>query len=297
MGLINREATFKCKIVDHGLSRSSNSWPQWVAQLQAFEIYDEDEKVWVDWTDQEENQISTYMVLVGSKGETLGVSQLVAATGWDGSSFIELGGLDLSEVTVQARVELHSYNGKESYQVSWLDAGDATPGRSVKKLDAGGMKALEAEFKQFLTASKAPAKVTKPTEAEFKQFLAASKAPAKVTKPTKAPARPRKRKAPVTTVEESVLDLDVTLMAPPDGPVEPPLLATPPDPSLPTGKSTKQEAWDTVVSLKRADISDSEFSTIWVAAVEAIGKKNQKLLTEEDWFTVREDVLGQTAKF
>ena len=276
MGLINREATFKCKIVDHGLSRSSNSWPQWVAQLQAFEIYDEDEKVWVDWTDQEENQISTYMVLVGGKGETLGVSQLVAATGWDGSSFIELGGLDLSEVTVQARVELHSYNGKESYQVSWLDAGDATPGRSVKKLDAGGMKALEAEFKQFLTASKAPAKVTKPT---------------------KAPARPRKRKAPVTTVEESVLDLDVTLMAPPDGPVEPPLLATPPDPSLPTGKSTKQEAWDTVVSLKRADISDSEFSTIWVAAVEAIGKKNQKLLTEEDWFTVREDVLGQTAKF
>jgi len=276
MGLINREATFKCKIVDHGLSRSSNSWPQWVAQLQAFEIYDEDEKVWVDWTDQEENQISTYMVLVGGKGETLGVSQLVAATGWDGSSFIELGGLDLSEVTVQARVELHSYNGKESYQVSWLDAGDATPGRSVKKLDAEGMKALEAEFKQF---------------------LAASKAPAKVTKPTKAPARPRKRKAPVTTVEESVLDLDVTLMAPPDGPVEPPLLATPPDPSLPTGKSTKQEAWDTVVSLKRADISDSEFSTIWVAAVEAIGKKNQKLLTEEDWFTVREDVLGQTAKF
>ena len=276
MGLINREATFKCKIVDHGLSRSSNSWPQWVAQLQAFEIYDEDEKAWVDWTDQEENQISTYMVLVGGKGETLGVSQLVAATGWDGSSFIELGGLDLSEVTVQARVELHSYNGKESYQVSWLDAGDATPGRSVKKLDAGGMKALEAEFKQFLTASKAPAKVTKPT---------------------KAPARPRKRKAPVTTVEESVLDLDVTLMAPPDGPVEPPLLATPPDPSLPTGKSTKQEAWDTVVSLKRADISDSEFSTIWVAAVEAIGKKNQKLLTEEDWFTVREDVLGQTAKF
>ena len=276
MGLVNREATFKCKIVDHGLSRSSNSWPQWVAQLQAFEIYDEDEKVWIDWTDQEENQISTYMVLVGSKGETLGVSQLVAATGWDGSSFIELGGLDLSEVTVQARVELHSYNGKESYQVSWLDAGDATPGRSVKKLDAGGMKALEAEFKQFLTASKAPAKVTKPT---------------------KAPARPRKRKAPVTTVEESVLDLDVTLMAPPDGPVEPPLLATPPDPSLPTGKSTKQEAWDTVVSLKRADISDSEFSTIWVAAVEAIGKKNQKLLTEEDWFTVREDVLGQTAKF
>ena len=276
MGLVNREATFKCKIVDHGLSRSSNSWPQWVAQLQAFEIYDEDEKVWVDWTDQEENQISTYMVLVGGKGETLGVSQLVAATGWDGSSFIELGGLDLSEVTVQARVELHSYNGKESYQVSWLDAGDATPGRSVKKLDAGGMKALEAEFKQFLTASKAPAKVTKPT---------------------KAPARPRKRKAPVTTVEESVLDLDVTLMAPPDGPVELPLLATPPDPSLPTGKSTKQEAWDTVVSLKRADISDSEFSTIWVAAVEAIGKKNQKLLTEEDWFTVREDVLGQTAKF
>ena len=276
MGLVNREATFKCKIVDHGLSRSSNSWPQWVAQLQAFEIYDEDERVWVDWTDQEENQISTYMVLVGSKGETLGVSQLVAATGWDGSSFIELGGLDLSEVTVQARVELHSYNGKESYQVSWLDAGDATPGRSVKKLDAGGMKALEAEFKQFLTASKAPAKVTKPT---------------------KAPARPRKRKAPVTTVEESVLDLDVTLMAPPDGPVEPPLLATPPDPSLPTGKSTKQEAWDTAVLLKRADISDSEFSTIWVAAVEAIGKKNQKLLTEEDWFTVREDVLGQTAKF
>jgi len=276
MGLVNREATFKCKIVDHGLSRSSNSWPQWVAQLQAFEIYDEDEKVWVDWTDQEENQISTYMVLVGGKGETLGVSQLVAATGWDGSSFIELGGLDLSEVTVQARVELHSYNGKESYQVSWLDAGDATPGRSVKKLDAEGMKALEAEFKQFLTASKAPAKVTKPT---------------------KAPARPRKRKAPVATVEESALDLDVTLMAPPDGPVEPPLLATPPDPSLPTGKSTKQEAWDTVVSLKRADISDSEFSTIWVAAVEAIGKKNQKLLTEEDWFTVREDVLGQTAKF
>jgi len=90
MGLVNREATFKCKIVDHGLSRSSNSWPQWVAQLQAFEIYDEDEKVWVDWTDQEENQISTYMVLVGGKGETLGVSQLVAATGWDGSSFIEL---------------------------------------------------------------------------------------------------------------------------------------------------------------------------------------------------------------
>ena len=79
MSLISQEATFRCRIVDHGISFTTNQYPQWTARLRAVEIYDGEEKVWVDWSDVDENQITAYMVLIGSKGETLNVQQIMKA--------------------------------------------------------------------------------------------------------------------------------------------------------------------------------------------------------------------------
>ena len=112
MSLIDREATFRGTIVDHGVSLTKNDWPQWVVRFKATEIWDDEDQVWVDWTDVDECEITGYMVLFGSTGVTLTAKQLVKAVGWNGISYTELNDLDLSNIIVQFRVEKRTHENK-----------------------------------------------------------------------------------------------------------------------------------------------------------------------------------------
>lgn len=282
MSLIDRAATFRGIVTDHGVSLTKNEWPQWIAQLQAVEIYDDEEKVWVDWTDVEEREITAYQVLLGSKGETLNAQQIKKAIGWDGVSYSGLAALDLSEAKVQFRVETNVYEGKETLQVNWIDEYDAEPGRSVRKLDADGLREIDAKYKRYLNPTK---KVT----------------PAK--KPTTPPAvkakgvKPTQPKAPVTKKPKKGA---VDPLGPPEGPVTPKQAAEPSIPTPPSqavGTCTKQEVWDEVVEKtkeKRAngEISDSQLSEAWTGAVGKFGNDPDKL-TGEQWYQVRIDILDK----
>jgi len=267
--LLQNEGSYLCRIIDHGISLTKNKYPQWVARLEAVEVYNAENEVWVDISDLEENEITTYQTLIGSKGETLSVQNIMNATGWDGVSLVELGELDLSEVLIQARVEYDTYNGKTSLKVTWLDSKDAVPGMGVvKKLTGDDLKKVDAEFRRY---SSHKAKVT-PTKAPPK---APPKSPSKMEKAEKIAAAQEVAGIP----------------APPTPPA-------PPADGLPVGKCTKREAWEAVYDLRTSDITDEQLAKLWATAInEVTGKTDQKKVTETEWFAIREALLDKIGKF
>jgi len=272
MSLIDREATFKGNIIDHAVSLTKNEFPQFVCKLVAKEIYDEDDQVWVDWTDVEENEITAYLVLYGKNGETLNCTQVEKATGWDGLSFQQLNDADLSEVTVQFRVEYRTYQNKTTLQVTWFDAADAEPGRAVRKLDASELKSLDAKYKAMLKNN--AGKKTAPVKAGAKTT---------VTKPGKVTAKNIKSTAPKGPVKKKSSPSPTTAAEIAD---------------LPAGRCTKQECWDTIVELKDKSVTDEANAKAYLDAIlEVSGSNDQDALTDEQWFQVKEIVLEKNAAF
>lgn len=267
MSLVDRTGTFRGVITDHAVSLTTNQFPQLVAQLQGLEYFDDDEKVWVDWSEQEEREITGYFVLFGGKDkETLTCKQIKKVTGWSGKSFTELNDMDMSEVKLQFRVVEHTYNENTSMQVEWIDEYDATPGRSVKKLEKKELAELDAKYKPVLTATSGgatPAKAPK--------------------KPRTAPKAPKNGPPTATEAVEA----------------EKNLLKAPARTDVPTGKRTKKEAWDNVVDLKDKGITDQQLSEAWCAACEKIAGKAtlDSKITPEQWFLIQETVYETTAAF
>lgn len=287
MSLIDRAATFRGNIVDHAVNVSTNDYPQFVPQLIANEIWDKEEQVWVDWSKYEEREITAYLCLFGSKGEVeFNMRQVKAVTGWNGNSFQELNDADLSKVTLQFRVEENTYQEKTRLQVSWIDVADATPGHQVTKLDASELKQLDAQYARFLGKKTVPtkAKTTKPAGPK-----AASKVKAKGIEPTqpKGPVKKRTKKSNDPLGPDSVPPAPEEQTAP---------IPAPPDPGLPTGHCTKQEAWEAAYMLKAKEYDDEKIAIIWRGAMKKVAPGvEQKAFTDEQWFKVKEIVLDQTA--
>ncbi len=307
--LINQAGTYKCRIVDHGLAKSSGGWPQWVAQFEAVEAYDKENDTWLDWSDQEDNEIKGYFVLIGGKGETLGVKQIMAATGWDGVSLIELAAMDLSEVIVQTRIEPNTYKEKTTLQISWMDHEDAVPGGSVQKLDADGVKKLQAEFGNLLVNAGTVKAAGAPPKGNPK---APPVAPGVVTKTSKAYKIAAAKevagvKDAATTATDGGTPTGATAAETtgvPDAPASEDGPAMPSDdegttekPELPTKKCTKTVAWETVVEYSRDDVSDEARATAWGEAKSKIDKTRVKDYTEEDWCIVMHATLDVVASF
>lgn len=266
MSLINRAATFRGRIVDHGVNLSpKQECPQWVASLLAQEIYDEETETWVAWP-VEESEITAYQVLFSSKGETLNVQQVKKITDWDGASFEGLAGLDLSEAGIQFRVEENIYEEKTRLQVAWIDEYDAQPGRTVRKLNPEELKQVDAMYKKFLKpVAPVAAKKTKPTT------------PGKVTKKGIKPTQP---KAPVTKVPPvPEVKSDIPETSGTNG----------------AGSCTKSEAWNEVVKQTRdRNIKDEVLSKTWLTAVKKYATNNDPdTISEEDWFQVQTEVLDK----
>lgn len=303
MSLIDRASTFRGRITDHGVSKSTNGYPQWVASLVALEIYDAEDQVWVDWSGYDVNEITAYLVLFGGKGETLAVQQLKKITGWNGLAFSDLNSLDLSETKIQFRVEENTYEGKTRLQVAWVDEYDAEPGRTVRKLDPEDLKALDAQYANLLKQSGkkvAPAKARQ-TATEANK----AETPGKVTKKGVKPTQP---KGPVKKVSRSgAKDPLGPDAAPPETKRKidketidnmPDLPQAPPDPALPVGHCTKDEAWVIVNDLKDQEYTDDQIGDIWLGALQQVAPGvRQKDITDEQWFLVKEKVLEKTAKF
>lgn len=267
MALINQEGTFRGRVIDHAVNYSSGRYLQLELQLQATELYDgDDEHPWVDWTDVAENQLTAYLNLVSSKDKkSLNCKQAEIALGWSGKSFKELETMNLSEILIQFRVEMKTYLEKTRPQVTWIDHYDATPGRTVRRLDAAELRQLDAKFKNVLGGKATPASA--PTSA-----------------PKGKPVVPKGRvAAPKGTVKPPVVKGKVTTKATTEV----------------KGKMSKQEAWDTCVDLKDdKKVTDQGLADAWVAALrEVVPNKTDEQVTPEEWFLVYEKVAEKTAMF
>jgi len=278
MNAIDRPATFRGSIVSHAVSLSKNDFPQWVAELRGTEIWDEEEKVWVDWTDVELNGIIAYLCLFGGKGETLTCTQVKKITGWEGLSFASLNEMDLSETGIQFRVAWNTYDGKDTLQVEWVDEYDATPGSAIRTLDADEMKALDARFKSQMTKTAPATAPGKPTT--------------KPTSPGKVTAKGKKstqKKGPVKKVDRPAAP---AAPAAPEAPAMPEAEGVLPD--LREGKRSKKAAWENVNEVRLPHVSEKMQADAWLAAiVEVSGQNEPDVLTEEQWYQVEVIVLEE----
>ena len=255
MSQIDKTGTFRGRILDAGVAKTKNGFPQWTAQLQADEYYDEDTKQWVDWTSYEEKHISVYAVLFGSEGKSLlSYGQLQKALGWSGVSFSELATIDYSQAKIQFRVETNLYNDIVTLQVKWIDTYDAEPGRTIQKLDPVAIKELDAKYANGLRqASGGP----KPKKVES------------VPVPTPAPVPAKVRKARTPKTEELV-------------PPSPPK-------SVSSETCTKEQAWNSAYEAKDPSVDDNQISEIWLKTIETQG--GEKAITF--WGVIRDLVIEQ----
>ena len=277
MGLISREGTFRGVATDSGVALSSGGFPQFVANITVTEIYDFDEKEWVDWSGQDE-EITAYLVLFGGNGKpTLTAKQLQKALGWSGQSFQELNDANYEAVPFQFRVEENEYNDKVTLQVSWIDAYDAVPGRQVQKLDAADIKKLD---KLFAT--------------QLKGFGG--------TKVASAPATGK----PSVPVESNAAgtDPEETVQAEPEIPLKTTKGKTKKDAktALPAGTCTKSEAWRSLIGLIedcQPKMPDEQRAGIFTDAMQKIAPaaKSKAEVTPEQWFEIKEECTTTVLKF
>jgi hypothetical protein len=319
---------FRGTIVDAGIDVTSGGFPQFVAKLHVDEMYDEEAKEWAVWEDfgWEGNEgdmrdIVSYNILMGQKGATRSHEQVVKITGWAGDSFAALAAMDCVGMQIQWRNEENTYQEKTSVQVSWIDVYDAEPGGTVRKLDAKGIKDLDAKYKAFMPNAAKPEKAassgkrgtkkpaTAPVEEPATEETKAD-APA-TTKPkttTTKPGRPKggaKKKPDAPAVDPTKDAKRLAKSSAPPAPEEKPATTEPPaggeeeeTPFDTGGPCTKNEAWDDICELKKEDVTDSELAKVWLEQIELVAPGvAQDEITQEQWGSVRAAVLDLTAVF
>ena len=263
MELINQKGAYRGVITDAGFSQSTGGFPQEVLSLRAAEVYDSETDTWLP-ADPEANEITWYGVLIDSKDkETKNAQQLKKITGWNGVSFVDLSQMNLVDVPIQFRVEPNTYKENTTLQVSWIDTTDAPPFRTVMKLDAADVAALQSRYASVLASTKSAAKP-----------VSAVSAPKTVTKPVTKPAT--KPKATKPTAPK----------------------VTKPKPTAPkaiVGKCNADEAYTACYNLKRDDVTDDALNEIWLVEVAKVNADESKII-DEQWFVIKESVLGQVSK-
>lgn len=302
---IDTIGNYRGEIMEAGLGVTKNQFPQSVLRLKALEKWVDSksemehfklpEPAWVDWSSFEEETVGFFVLFNSAdtfdKGTSLlNYEQLQMATGWDGLEFDSLQNGALLGKKVSFRVEDHEYQGKQSIQVSWIDAYNADPVRKLKTLDAEDVKALNKKLKIAKPAAKPVA--AKPT----------------ATKPAAAPA-PEKKPDPTPTVGETASTAATSASVTPEKPAAPKPKAkksAPPPPSPVKDESTadtsalpkecdKMAAWEFVCEHK-GDNSDTDVEEAWISACTEIGgTKDEDKFIDSDWAKVRNVVIKDMA--
>lgn len=299
MGKIDSKGTFLGTIAESGVGETKNGKPQWVVRLAATQKYITDaadlahfqltEPAYVPW-DSFSEDITGFLMLFNSN-ETFDAStamknyeQLQVATGWDGQAFDSLadGSLIGKEILFRVQDKKPYQNdkgdtiGEGELEIGWIDHKDAAPERTLKSLDASGIKALNAKLKGVKISPKAVAAKPVAVNAARPSSVASTQAP--VTVGTSAPAATPSAKPPKAKA------------APKSTPVEEP--AEEQSDGLPT-EITKEAAW-VYVNSKKGDVSDGELADAWLVACEEAGNgRIEDEFTTKDWARVRDIVLKE----
>lgn len=258
MSLIQTEGTFRGNVLESGVNVSKGGFPQLLLSLRGIELWDEETSEWVDWSAVPENDLTAYLILIDSKDkQTFNYKKVQEVFGWNGVSFAELDAMDLSQIPLQFRVASNTYQEKTTLQVEFIDAYDAVPGRTIRKLDAAGLRSLDAKFKGVMKGAapaKAPAKAAAPKAPK-------AKAPAAPKAPVAVPAAPPSNLPAGTCTKAEAWEACVDMK----------------DDKIITDENLSK-AWTQAV----AEITP--------------GKTDAKV-TPEEWFLIREAVLAKTAMF
>jgi hypothetical protein len=300
---IDRVGSFRGKILDRGVSATTNGYPQLVLQLQATEHWDDVNEVWEEWN-YDVCEAAAYICLFGGNGKaTLGVSQAMKALGWDGASLLALQ-TDTHIETAQWRMETSVYNGVTRIQVAWVDAYDAEPGRKCKKLDVADIKKLDAKYSAALKAigggpkpQSAPPRPPAPKTADptvLPVSESTSATPAGIVEPPFTPDAPADP-TPAVTASAPVAQPPATVpSAEPDKPKRTRKPAAPTAPAAPavTVAATpidQATAWGAVYSAgKTKGKNDVEITNAWVVVVNELGGDEK---VGADWTGVRERAI------
>lgn len=268
MSMINKTGFYHGVIVDAGLSQSSGGFPQEVLALKALEVYDSDTEAYLP-ANPEADEITAYLVLIDSKDrETKNCQQLKKIVPWDGASLVALSEMNMADAPIAFRVEEREYNQNTTLQVTWIDTIDASPTRTVQKLDVKDVQALQARYASVLAATKALAKPASAPSTAVQPVVTPVAAPAPVVSAPAPVAKPKGRppKAPKVSVTTTA----------------------------PVGKCTADEAYSTCYSLKRADVTDDVLNETWLKVVGSVNVDESKI-TGEQWFEIKETVLKQVS--
>ena len=261
MQKITQDGTYRGDILEHGVSQSTNKYPQFVANFRALESWDEDTEDWVDFSQYDAGMIGYFVLVGGDAKPLLNMDQIMKATGWDGQSFAALDSMDLSKTKVQFRVEWHEYDGNNNLQVSWIDHADATPGVKVKKLDKDELKDLDAQYKNVLKM------------ASGKSAPVASKKSDPTPTASASPDKPARRKR--RTKAEMEADKAVA--------------------KTPTTQPCDIETcWGDFAKQAEASKLDGDvINKIWAKVVdEVVGDKNEDDVTDEEYGQIRAKLLA-----
>lgn len=280
MGQIDSEGSFRGKLLEGSLAFTKNGYPQFIGKFSALEKFIDvpsdmqhfglSEPVWVDWSAYNE-QITGYFVLFNSteafteKTALLNYGQVQAALGWDGLSFDALNDGSFIDKPVLFRIESRTYNDKTSLQITWLDAVDAPPTRSLKPLDANDVKAANSklQIKKKAAPAKAPSAAL-PARAATIQKAPPGRPPTEFDLPD---ATPVAKKAPPTTKKAAKAD-------------GPPL------------ETTRDDAWEYIQSVK-GTTSDDDLADAWSAAVNEVvpDSDDDDKITGLQWAKIRDIVV------
>lgn len=266
MSLIKREGTFRFNVTEHGIGQTRESkYPQLILALQAYEYWDEQEQEWVDWAGVEENEITAYLVLFGGGDKPIfHIDACEKAFGWDGVNFSSLNECIVDgETCIQAVVAENIYNDIVSLQVSRIDHVDATPGRTLQKLEVSEIKDLDKQFALPLK-KRAGIKPVKPKGAPT----------VPVVKPKSKPEPEPEQKTEVKPPKKD----KKTKAAPPKQ----------------IKGCTQEDAWEACMKAKDASVTDDKLGEIWLQAVATIAPDgDEDNMTPELWQQVKEVVITQ----
>jgi hypothetical protein len=284
---IDRAGTFRGKPVEWGVSESKNKYPQFVVTLRAAEFFDEEAGQYIPWGEYEQ-EITGYLVLftkdnAGQWKELLNVAQIKKALGWDGRSFESLANGQYGETIVLFRVEPNEYNGSTSLKLTWLDAADANPVKTLPKYDVDKLKAMTSAMGGILSAS-----VPTPKPATAKPV-----SPRKPGRPKSAEGSP----ATPSTVKPAAPS---TATPPPVGAPAPAAPAPSGTPAPATTPTTKDSAWAAVNETRAADVTEDKLAEVWIAVVSTVSSsvgRAEDQFTSTDWYSIQKTVQEKTAKF
>ncbi len=329
MSLITEPASYRGVVVEHAVSMTKEKGlPQFVAKFRALEKYDSEEKVWIDWSSQEDSEITAYLVLFSSTGDPIFHAKDVQKVfEWDGASLMALNLLELEGAEVQFEVVEHTYKEKTSLQVANIRGYNEEPGGSVKKLDDDELVKLNANFSNALKKLSGGPKVAKAdktttakdknnppalTATAEKDESTATKVAAKRGRPKKTttapppPAAPTEveatteaaKEVPDVPVEEAIEEFNKKDKAgPASPPAAPKALPSPPSATkttAPVNTMTYEEAWTKCYGQKAKTVDDKTIAAAFTAAMhrQAPGVSEAEI-SGEDWALIAEAVIGE----